>query len=73
MLHRALTDLGQDLPPAADLSSFSDAGELSPYAREAAAVLCAKGVLRGNGSGQLSPLSPITRAEMACLLYRAFS
>ena len=73
MLHRALTDLGQDLPPAADLSSFSDAGELSPYARESAAVLCAKGILQGNGSGQLSPLSPITRAEMACLLYRAFS
>lgn len=72
MIHRALTNLGGDLPPAGDLSPFSDAGDLSSYAREAAAVLCAKGILQGNGAGKLNPLSPITRAEMACLLYRAF-
>lgn len=73
LLHRALSDLGQELPPAGSLALFSDAGDLSPYAREAAAVLCAKEVLQGDGSGHLDPLSPITRAEMACLLYRAFS
>ena len=73
MLHRALTDLGRDLPPAGDLSPFSDADALSPYARDAASALLAADILRGNGSGSLNPLSPITRAEMACLLYRSFS
>lgn len=72
LLYRTLTELGQALPAPADLSAFSDAGELAPYARQAAEVLCAKGILRGDGSGRLNPLSPITRAEMACLLYRAF-
>ncbi len=73
MLHRALTDLGRSLPPAGDLSPFSDADALSPYARDAASALLAADILRGNGSGSLNPLSPITRAEMACLLYRSFS
>lgn len=72
MIHRALVDLGRDLPAPEDLSVFSDADSLSPYAREAAAVLCAMDILRGDGAGMLTPLSPITRAEMACLLYRAF-
>lgn len=72
LLHRALTDLGRSLPDPGDLSSFSDAGDLASYAREAAAVLSAKGILRGDGSGKLNPLSPITRAEMASLLYLAF-
>lgn len=73
MIHRALAELGWELPPAADLSVYSDAEELSPYAREAAGVLQAMGVLQGDGSGRLSPRAPITRAEMACLIYRAFA
>lgn len=72
ILYRAMTDRRQLLPSPKDLSDFSDAGVLSPYAQEAAAVLYAKGVLQGDGSGKLNPLSPITRAEMACLIYRAF-
>ena len=72
MVYRALADQ-RELPSiTGDLSVFSDAGDLASYAKEAAETLYAKGVLRGNGSGKLDPLSPITRAEMACLLYRAF-
>ena len=55
-----------------DLSVFSDVGDLAPYAQAAAADLYALDVLQGDGTGRLAPLSPITRAEMACLLYRAF-
>lgn len=73
MVCRALEEQRDILPPAADLSVFSDAEEFSPYAREAAGILQAMGILQGDGSGKLNPLSPITRAEMACLVYRAFS
>lgn len=73
MVYRALAEQRDILPPAADLSVYSDAEELSPYAREAAGVLQAMGILQGDGSGRLSPRAPITRAEMACLIYRAFA
>ncbi len=73
MIHRAFTDMRKLPAAAADLSVFSDAGDLAPYAREAVENLYARGIVQGNGAGRLDPLSPITRAEMACLLYRAFS
>lgn len=62
-------------PPATiqDLSAFSDAWDLAPYAQEAAAELYIKGILQGDDTGRLNPRSPITRAEMASLLCRAFS
>lgn len=72
ILYRAMADRHKTLPLYGDLSAFSDAGEIAPYAQEAVTLLAAKGVVLGNGAGKLEPLSPITRAEMACLLYRAF-
>lgn len=73
IIYRTLTSRRQPLPPVGDLNRFLDAGDLAPYAQEAAAVLYAKGILQGDDTGRLNPLSPITRAEMASLLYRAFS
>ncbi len=72
IIHRAMANRNKLLPLYGDLSAFSDAGDVAPYAQEAAAILAARGVLQGDSSGKLNPLSPITRAEMACLLYRAF-
>lgn len=72
ILHRAMADRRKLLPSYGDLSAFSDAGDVAPYAQEAVTLLAARGVVLGDGSGKLDPLSPITRAEMACLLYRAF-
>lgn len=72
ILYRAMADRGKLLPLYGDLSAFSDAGDISPYAQEAVTLLAARGIVLGDGSGKLNPLSPITRAEMACLLYRAF-
>ena len=75
IIYRSLSDLTrpyQPLPQSADLDFFSDAKDLASYAREAAAVLFSKGILQGDDSRRLAPLSPITRAEMASLLYRAF-
>lgn len=73
MIYRAMADRSKLLPSYGDLSAFSDAGDVAPYAQEAVTLLAARGVVLGDGSGKLDPLSPITRAEMACLVYRAFA
>lgn len=73
MICRAMADRSKLLPSYGDLSAFSDAGDVAPYAQEAVTLLAARGVVLGDGSGKLDPLSPITRAEMACLVYRAFA
>ncbi len=72
LLHRALLKQGRTLPAAGDLSRFTDQDSLAPYAREAAGVLLAAGILQGDDASQLQPQSPITRAEMAVLICRAF-
>lgn len=72
ILYRAMADRSKLLPLYGDLSAFSDAGDVAPYAQEAVTLLAARGVVLGDGTGKLDPLSPITRAEMASLLYRAF-
>lgn len=72
ILYRAMADRSKLLPLYGDLSAFSDAGDVAPYAQEAVTLLAARGIVLGDGTGNLDPLSPITRAEMACLLYRAF-
>lgn len=72
LLYRALLKQGRTLPAAGDLSPFTDRDSLAPYAQEAAGVLLAAGILQGDDSSQLQPQSPITRAEMAVLICRAF-
>ncbi len=72
IIYRAMMDRHKTLPLYGDLSVFSDAGDVAPYAQEAVTLLAARGIVLGDGTGKLDPLSPITRAEMACLLYRAF-
>lgn len=72
LLYRALLDQKRELPDPGDLSQFSDQDSLAPYAREAAGVLLAAGILQGNEAHQLQPRSSITRAEMAVLICRAF-
>lgn len=72
LLYRALSAQKGGLPSPGDLSQFSDQNDLAPYAREAAGVLLSAGILEGNDAHQLQPRSPITRAEMAVLICRAF-
>ena len=56
----------------ADLSGYPDAGEVSDWAEESLAWAVANGVLHGfeleDGTRELQPLRPCTRAEMAALL-----
>ncbi len=50
------------------LSRFSDADQLSDWSKDAVSVLVDQGILTGNDKLELSPQSPITRAELAALL-----
>lgn len=52
------------------LAAFFDADQVALYAREAVGALVRAGVI-GGANGRLSPNAPITRAEIAVMLYRA--
>lgn len=51
------------------LSTFTDNGKISEYAKEAIATLVKSGVITGNNN-QISPKSNISRAEAAAMIYR---
>jgi hypothetical protein len=73
MLYRAMVAAGR--APAvspASLSAFSDANQVSDYARDAVSVMVQLGVVKGSG-GQLRPTAAISRAEMAVVLYRVLT
>ena len=54
---------------AADLSAYTDEGQIAAYAREAMGNLVQMGVVKGDGNGCLQPLRELTRAEAAMLLH----
>ncbi len=69
MLRRTLNKSGLLFEPG-DLGVFSDAESISRYAQGDIAALAKAGVISG-ASGKLNPKQPVTRAEMAVMLYRA--
>lgn len=54
----------------ADVSDFSDAGQISGYAVEPVGWAAANGILSGREDGSLAPRSGATRAEAAAVLTR---
>ena len=54
------------------ITGFSDAAEVKSYAQEAVGALTSAKVIGGT-NGKLNPNAPVTRAEMAVMLYRALS
>lgn len=69
LLKRTLDRTGLTFEPG-DLSAFSDGNKVASYASEAVAALAKAGVINGS-KGKLNPTAPVTRAEMAVMLYRA--
>ena len=57
---------------AAEVIEFSDNSSISDYAKEAVEKLSSAGVINGKGNGSFEPLSPLTRAEAAQIIYKAF-
>ena len=54
------------------LDAFSDADEVSGYAKEAVAWLVGEGLMAGRGSGKLAPGESSTRAEVAAFLVSCY-
>ncbi len=57
-------------PPTKQKLNFKDAKEIPAWAQEAVARVVAGGLIRGYGDGTLRPKAPVTRAEMAAVLWR---
>ncbi len=53
-----------------DLSAFTDAGDISDYAREAMSWAVSVGILNGTSKGELKPTANATRAQFACMVQR---
>ncbi|MEK0313696.1 S-layer homology domain-containing protein [Cohnella sp. 56] len=70
LLYRALGAIGE-LPSAktdATLTAYSDAGDISGYARDASKSFVESGVITGSG-GKLDPSGAATRAQVAQVLF----
>ena len=66
--------LSRSLPTAttSTLSSFSDYRSIQSYAQTAIATLVKAEIIKGS-NGKINPASPISREEMAVILYRALT
>lgn len=60
---------GYDVTAAGDLSGFTDAGEISPWAQDAMKWAVGIGLMNGKGGGILDPQGTATRAEVAAMLH----
>ena len=73
MLYRYAQDRGYDLSngTGSGLTSYTDAADVSPWARPAMEWACGAGLITGTGDGStLSPQREATRAQTAALLMR---
>ncbi|MFA6947680.1 MAG: S-layer homology domain-containing protein, partial [Eubacteriales bacterium] len=70
VLYRYAEYAGCDLTASADLTAFTDAGDISGYAAAAISWANANGFISGKGDGILDPLSCAQRCEIAALLHR---
>ena len=68
-LYRYVTEYQKQEPAkGADLSQYTDAGAISPFAKAAMAWATAEGFLQGYGDGTVGPQDTATRAQMAKFL-----
>lgn len=69
MLYRFARNQSTDLSGSAALT-YSDADEISVWAREAMGWATANGIIQGNEQGALNPQGEATRAEVAIMIVR---
>ena len=71
MFYRLAQAKGMDVSERADLGRFADAEKVSGYAKEAMEWIVAKGIMKGEGDGQvLNPLGNADRAGCATMITR---
>ena len=70
ILYRYAGFAGQSTAGRADLSGYTDAGQVSPYAAEAMGWAADRGLITGVSAGTLAPGGSATRAQVATILMR---
>ena len=70
LLYRFAQKKNQKLAAEAELDAFTDANTVPEYAIEAARWAVGCGILKGDENQRLTPLAPLTRAQIAALLRR---
>ena len=70
ILYRYAGFAGQSTTGQADLSGYTDAGRVSPYAAEAMGWAVDRGLITGVSADTLSPGGSATRAQVATILMR---
>ena len=70
VLYRYAESMGYDVSASADLSGFSDAGDIQSYATEALSWAVAQGLLQGFEDDTIRPGGTATRAQIAAVLMR---
>ena len=70
MLYRFAQEQGYDVTASADLSGYTDAGEISSYAVYALGWAAAEGIVNGTGGHTLAPQGGADRAQTAAMLMR---
>ena len=70
ILYRYAAYKGYDVTASADLSGYSDAGTISPYAVEAMQWANAAGIVNGTSGTTLAPQGGAIRAQAAAMLMR---
>ena len=70
LLLRGTGFAGQSTTGQADLSGYTDAGQVSPYAAEAMGWAADRGLITGVSADTLAPGGSATRAQVATILMR---
>ncbi len=70
ILYRYAEKTGADTSPRGNLDGFSDAGDISDYAREPMAWAVGVGLISGMGDGTVASTGSATRAQVATILTR---
>lgn len=70
MLYRYSQYKGYGVAAEADLSGYSDAGDISGWALAAMRWANAQGLITGRSNSELAPKAEASRAEIATMLYR---
>ena len=70
ILYRYAGFAGQSTTGQADLSGYTDAGQISPYAAEAMSWAVDRGLITGVSADTLAPGGSATRAQVATILMR---
>lgn len=70
IMYRYAQYKGIDVSASADLSSFSDAASISPWAKDVLGWANAQGLIKGMGNNELAPQGQATRAQVAAIMER---